>query len=72
MIPGQKAVKLTFKASAVKKGLASWPWTATWTVPADFPLGVVNFKVNLKSKSNGYGSFVQLPIASAQLNVTKA
>ena len=72
MIPGQKAVKLSYKEPAKAKPPAPWPWTATWTIPADFPLGVVNFKVNLKSKSGGYGSFVQIPVATAQLNVTKA
>jgi hypothetical protein len=72
MIPGQKALKLSYKEPAKTKPPAPWRWTATWTVPADFPLGLVNFKVSLKSKSNGYGSFVQIPVATSQLNVTKA
>jgi hypothetical protein len=71
MIPGQKAIKLTYKAPAAKKPPATWRWTATWTVPADFPLGVVAVEVNMKSKTNGYGSFVQLPVATSQLTVTK-
>jgi hypothetical protein len=71
MVPGQKAVKLSYKSSAAKKPPAPWPWTATWTIPADFPVGLVQVKVNLKSKSNGYGSFVQLPVATSQLTVTK-
>lgn len=71
MIPGQKAVKLAYKAPGAKKPPAPWPWTATWTIPADFAVGVVPVKVNLKSKANGYGSFVQIPVATSQLTVTK-
>lgn len=71
VVPGQKVVKLAYKAPAAKKPPAPWPWTASWTIPADFPLGVVDVKVNLKSKSNGYGSFVQLPVSTSQLTVTK-
>ncbi len=71
MIPGQKAIKLAYKAPGAKKPPATWRWTATWTIPADFPLGLVPVEVNMKSKSNGYGSFVQLPVATSQLTVTK-
>ena len=71
MVPGQKAIKLAYKAPAAKKPPVPWRWTATWTVPADFPLGLVPVKVNMKSKTNGYGSFVQIPVATSQLTVTK-
>lgn len=71
MIPGQKAVKLAFKAPSAKKPPVPWRWTATWTVPADFPVGTVQVKVNMKSKSNGYGSFVQIPVLTSQLTITK-
>ena len=71
IIPGQKNLKLAFKAADLKKPLASWPWTATWTIPANYPLGIVQFKVNLKSKTNKYGGFVQIPVTSSQLTVTK-
>lgn len=70
MIPGQKAIKLAFDEGDVKKPLASWPWTATWTIPADFKLGIVPVKVNLKSKTREYGSFVQIPVLTSQLTVT--
>lgn len=71
MIPGQKAIKLAYTAPAVTKPPVPWRWAATWTIPADFPLGLVSVKLSLKSKSNGYGSFVQLPVATSQLTVTK-
>ena len=70
-IPGQPNVKLTYTPST-KKGLpAPWPWTASWTIPADFPAGIVAVQVLLKSKAGGYGSFVQVPVATSQLTVTK-
>ncbi|HSG13252.1 MAG TPA: hypothetical protein VLA22_05225 [Gaiellaceae bacterium] len=71
-IPGQKNVKLAYKEPAKSKPPAPWPWTATWTIPADYPLGTVNLEVKLTSKKREYGSFVQIPVVSAQLTVTKA
>jgi hypothetical protein len=70
-VPGQPNVKLSYKEPAKSKPPAPWPWTATWTIPADYPTGPVDFQVKLTSKSKGYGSFVQIPVATAQLNVTK-
>lgn len=70
-IPGQANVKLAYKAPAKKAAGAPWAWTGSWTIPADYPPGVVPFKVLLKSKSGGYGSFVQMPVGSSLLTVTK-
>jgi hypothetical protein len=73
-IPNQPNVKLTYGATApgASSGL---PWTGTWTVPASYPAGVVGFKIlmQLKLKQNGKqvkGQFVQMPVASAQLNIS--
>ncbi len=71
VLPGQPKVKLAYKEPAKTKPPAPWRWTATWTIPGDFPLGLVQVKVNLKSKANGYGSFVQIPVVPSQLTVTK-
>lgn len=72
-IPGQKNIALSYKEPAKTKPPAPWPWTATWTIPADYPLGIVNFTVKLTSKSSPreFGTFYQIPVATAQLNVTK-
>lgn len=70
-IPGQPNVKLAYSAPAKKAAGAPWSWTGSWTVPADYPTGIVAFKVLLKSKSGGYGSFVQMPPTTSQLTVTK-
>jgi len=70
-IPGQPNVKLAYKAPSKKTAGAPWAWSGSWTVPADYPTGIVAFKVLLKSKSGGYGSFIQLPPTTSQLTVTK-
>jgi hypothetical protein len=71
-LPGQPNVKLTYTPSKAKV-LPAWLWKATWTVPADYPLGLVQFKVLLRTKGPAqFGSFVQIPVGSSQLTVTKA
>ena len=70
-IPGQPNVKLTYSAPTSKKAGVPWAWSGSWTIPADYPTGIVALKVLLKSKSGGYGSFVQMPPLSSQLTVTK-
>lgn len=67
-IPGQPSLKLTYKAQ-VKKGDPTW--LATWTVPADYPLGLVPFKTRFQTTGKQYGNFVQIPVTSSQLTVTK-
>lgn len=64
-IPGQPTIKLQHTAPGTR-----WPWTATWTIPSTFPKGLVQFKVLLKTKDKKYGSFVQIPVATSQLNVS--
>jgi hypothetical protein len=66
LIPGQPDVKMTYAGRNPQ-----WPWQGTWTVPADFKPGtVVSFQAATKTKSNRYGSFVQIPVLSSQLTVT--
>ena len=66
-VPGQPPLKLAYDASN-----ALWPWTASWKVPADFPLGTVNFKILVQTNKKQYGSFQQMPVATSQLTVTAA
>ena len=70
-LPDQPNVKLTYTPSKAKV-LPAWLWRGTWTVPADYPLGLVQFKVLLRTKADQYGSFVQLPVLTSQLTITKA
>src|SRR5829696_5223385 len=69
-IAAQPNVKLKFDPQA-PGATARMPWTGTWTVPADYAAGTVNFKVLIKIQAKRKGQFVQLPVASAQLTVTK-
>ena len=51
----------------------NYPWTGVWKVPADYTPGIVGFQASIKvKKSKAYGSFVQAPVASSMLTVTKA
>lgn len=68
-IPGQSNVKLAYTAQ-VKKSDPTW--LGTWTVPADYPTGLVQFVVRFRTTGKQYGNFVQIPVATSQLTVTKA
>ena len=72
-IPGQPNLKLTWMGPFEKRDPdARWPWKASWTVPNDFALGTVNFKVLVASRGGLVGSFVQMPVETAQLAIVKA
>ncbi len=64
-IPGQANVKLAYSKVGER-----FLWTGTWTVPAAQPLGLVEFKVLVKTKAKRYGSFVQPGVTNAMLTVT--
>ena len=67
-IPNQPNVKLTYVASTVRNGTN---FTGKWTVPADYPQGLVNFVTRFQSKDKKYGNFVQIPVATSQLTIRK-
>jgi hypothetical protein len=69
-IPNQPNVKLKYNAKAPGAS-GQYSWTGVWTVPADYPAGVVPFKVLVRSTTQHRGSFVQMPVASAQLTISK-
>ena len=64
-IPDQPPVKLAYSNPGER-----FLWTATWTVPATQPLGIVPFKVLVQTKAKRYGSFVQIGVVGAMLTVT--
>lgn len=68
-IPGQPNLKLTYGKVGTGAKAPSL-WSGTWTIPAAYPLGVVQFKVLVKLNSKRVGSFQQVPVAAAQLTVT--
>jgi hypothetical protein len=69
-IPNQPNVKLKHGATA-PGATARMPWTGAWTVPATYQLGPVEFKILIKLEAKRYGQFVQMPVSSSQLTVTK-
>jgi hypothetical protein len=67
-IPGRPNVKLAYGKQGRAAG-APRLWTGTWSIPPDYPLGVVPFRILVKTKSKRVGSFQQPPVAAAQLTV---
>jgi hypothetical protein len=67
-IPGQPNLKLRYKKQGTKAGSPRL-WTGTWSIPPDYPLGVVPFRIVVKTKSKRVGTFQQAPVAAAQLTV---
>ena len=68
-VPTQATVKLRNNAKAPCAS-GQYSWTGTWNVPADYPTGVVPFKVLVKSKAKRLGSFVQMPVVTSQLTIS--
>src|SRR3954453_6244046 len=64
-ISGQPNGQLKYAASPT---MANMPWTGTWTVPSSFS-GQVNFRVLVKTTAKHTGEFVQMPVATSQLNI---
>jgi len=57
-IPGQPNIKLNWGPHGSGTGRSLF-WTAGWTVPLDYPLGVVAFRVVFKTESDVFGIFTQ-------------
>jgi len=78
-IPGVKSIPLVWGTHnfGVKKGAkAPQYWTAAWSVPKKFPLGVVNFYIHvvaLKSKTSTDSLvWTQIPITASDLTIVTA
>jgi hypothetical protein len=67
-IPGQPNLKLRYRKQGTTAGSPRL-WTGTWSIPPDYPLGVVQFQIVVKTKSKRVGIFQQAPVAAAQLTV---
>jgi hypothetical protein len=67
-IPGQPNIKLRYQ----RKATSRYHWTGTWTIPSDYTLGIVPFKIFVRTKANQRASFSQIPVASSQLTVTSS
>ncbi len=69
-IPDRPNVKLKYDPQAPGAS-ARMPWSGAWNVPADYRLGQVDFKILIKLVAKRRGQFLQIPVPSAQLTVTK-
>jgi hypothetical protein len=67
-ILGQPNVRLAYGPVGTGTKNASL-WTGTWAVPADYKLGVVNFRVLVHTRDRHHGVFQQAPVAAAQLTI---
>jgi hypothetical protein len=67
LIPGQPTVQMKYT-----NGDPNFPWSGTWTIPADYAPGIVAFRASIRTKVKVTGSFVQIPVATSQLTVTAA
>ena len=68
-IPNQPNVKLKYNPTA-PGATAIAPWVGTWTVPANYPAGIVDFKVLIQTTQKMKGQFVQMPVATSQLTIS--
>jgi hypothetical protein len=73
-IPNQPNVKLKYDPKA-QGANARLGWVGSWNVPSTYPEGIVNVKVLMRLKNvkgaNQSGSFVQMPIATSMLTISK-
>ena len=67
-IPGQPNLRLRYKRQGTTTG-APRLWVGTWSIPPDYPVGVVQFQIVVRTKSKRVGTFQQAPVAAAQLTV---
>jgi hypothetical protein len=68
-IPNQPTVKMTYNPTAPGAS-GRMVWIGTWTVPASYPVGLVNFKVLVKTQFKRIGQFVQMPVTTSQLTIS--
>jgi hypothetical protein len=68
-IPGQPNLKLNWGPHGAVGNKVQF-WSAAWAIPADYPLGVVPFRIVFKTDENTFGIYQQPAIEAAQLTVT--
>jgi hypothetical protein len=71
--PDGKSDKFAYGAhGGTKEAPQDFLWAYGWTVPADYPTGALNVKIEVKSIAGASGTFDPFTVAAAQLTVTKA
>lgn len=68
-IPGQPNIPMTFGPHGDVGNKVNF-WSNAWAIPADYPLGVVPFRIVVKTADNRFGNYRQPPVEGSQLTVT--
>ena len=63
-------IKGSFEPAGPPNVPDSWFWHAAWDVPMDYPLGTVNYTIEVKTKSGKTATFTQLPVPPAELTIS--
>jgi hypothetical protein len=67
-IPGQPNLGLTFGPHGAAGNRVNF-WSAAWAIPADYPLGVVPFRIVVKTEDGRFGIYRQPAVEGSQLTV---
>ena len=67
-IPGQPILGMNFGPHGTAPNRVNF-WSAAWAIPADYPLGVVPFRIVLKTEDGRFGIFRQPAIEGSRLTV---
>ncbi|MBI4284027.1 MAG: hypothetical protein HY663_06115 [Chloroflexi bacterium] len=46
-----------------------WFWTAAWDVPPDYPLGVLDFSIEVTTNDGKAGTFKQIPVSAPERGI---
>jgi hypothetical protein len=72
-IPGLPNLKLKYGPHGRDPATAPWNWYYGWDVPPDYPLGLVDYQIVVKTKSmkraGEVATFKEFPLASEQLTI---
>ncbi|MDO8690275.1 MAG: hypothetical protein Q7R39_09770 [Dehalococcoidia bacterium] len=49
----------------------TWQWTTAWDVPMDYPLGTVDYTIEVATKSGKTGAFKEIPVTGSLLQVVQ-
>lgn len=69
-IPNGPNIQMRYRPASATMSSGKYRWVASWRVPADYALGVVDFQVRVKTWTKRTGSFTQMPVDVARLTIT--
>jgi hypothetical protein len=69
VLPTGQNIKAGFEPAGAPNLPESWFWHATFDVPMDYPLGTIDYTIQVKTKDGKTGTFKQLPVPPAQLQI---